>query len=147
MTKYSRIRDKIIAALDREAQKTALESSDVCWSLFKSVSPSDYRSQGLGANSYARGSADMAKLTAEYHGISTHLRFTQRHIIKDYVSEAYEVWVALPPEQVEILSRKPGPPLRELVKHCWKTGVNPRVYCPFLPYDYESQAGIDYFGN
>jgi hypothetical protein len=38
-------------------------------------------------------------------------------------------------------------PLRDWVKHCWSTGVNPRVYQPFLPYDYEAREGIDYQGK
>jgi len=43
--------------------------------------------------------------------------------------------------------RRPGPTLREQVRLCWKRGVNPRVYSPFLPHGYEQSVGLDYFGG
>jgi hypothetical protein len=37
--------------------------------------------------------------------------------------------------------------LRDWLKNCWKRGVNPRVYNPWLPVGLEDKMGLDYFGN
>jgi hypothetical protein len=40
-----------------------------------------------------------------------------------------------------------GLPLREAVRYCWAHGCQPRVFWSFLPYGYEEQQGLDYFGG
>ena len=61
----------------------------------------------------------------------------------------HEYHVMVPTTELggEILTRKPERPLREYVRDCWRRGVNPRVYLPFLPYGYEAEVGIDEFGH
>jgi hypothetical protein len=60
----------------------------------------------------------------------------------------YEVWVSVAEDlDIEVLRLKPDIPLRETVRLCWKRGVNPRVYMPFLPHGYEEQEGLDRFGG
>jgi hypothetical protein len=47
---------------------------------------------------------------------------------------------------VEIIKNKQES-LRDWLKNCWKRGVNPRVYNPWLPPGLEDKMGLDYFGN
>ncbi len=56
--------------------------------------------------------------------------------------------VALDLVGVEMLRYHPkSQSLRDWVKGCWRRGVNPRVYSPYLPHEFEQQNGLDYFGN
>lgn len=50
------------------------------------------------------------------------------------------------PVDIEIIKMNPLP-LKEWVRRCWKKGVNPRVYNPYLPHGFEEANGLDYFGN
>ena len=43
--------------------------------------------------------------------------------------------------------RKPVQSFKDQIKSCWKRGVNPRVYNPFLPAGLEEKLGLDYFGG
>lgn len=65
-----------------------------------------------------------------------------------YVFADFEVWVKLAePVDLVILKHKPGVSMRDFVKQCWARGVNPRVYCPFLPHGFEERQGIDFQGR
>jgi hypothetical protein len=52
-----------------------------------------------------------------------------------------------PQVDLELLKHSPAPSLVEQVRLCWARGVNPRVYNPFLPYDFEEKHGISYTGT
>ncbi len=126
------------------------------WSLVTTACSSTYRSQGFGAEGYARGSATLAAVDYLPWGIETDVRrIPWREKYKDnteYKSLAksdiveFEVWAKCSPLDVEIVKRRPLP-LRAQIKACWKSGANPRVFNPFLPPGYEESVGLDYFGG
>lgn len=119
---------------------------------WKDCSGSSYSSQGFGANKYAANSlevyADRARMSDLEVEIRSEVYIKARggHTCTGNVMK-YTVWVKTTPLGLEILDYKPDLPLREWVRLCWKRGVNPRVYSPFLPTGYEESGGLDYFGG
>lgn len=123
---------------------------------FHAVDEGTYRSQGWGACKYARNSAQSCADEAEYHGLKAEVRdvFVEydRPIHSPYNGTIrgyhnYEVWVNTDRLGWEIVTRKGGVPLRDWLMLCWRRGVNPRVYNPFLPHGIEEKLEIDHFGN
>jgi hypothetical protein len=116
------------------------------WYHLDSRRAGDYRSQGYGAIKYAEGSvqlmADVARVEGFVDGVDL-VVLTARDY-DDVVIAAVRVADAV---DAEILRRCPPPSLREQVRLCWKRGVNPRVFNPFLPHGYEEKAGLDFFGR
>lgn len=116
------------------------------WYPLDSRRAGDYRSQGYSALHYAEGSvqlvADVARAEGFVDGVDL-VVLTSRDY-DDVVIAAVRVADAI---DAEILRRCPPPPLREQVRLCWKRGVNPRVFNPFLPHGYEEKAGLDFFGR
>jgi len=108
-----------------------------------------YHTQGYGANSYAKGAARSEADKAEYHGLKTEVRTLEKQKADRWgISyETYGVFANTTEAGIALLNYKEAPPLREEVRMCWKRGVNPRVYMPFLPHGYEEQEGLDYYGN
>lgn len=142
--------------LERLAETAAIHKAD-CWRSLEVVYSSSYWTQGLGATTYARGAAELAAAQAAVHGVSTFVWVERRRI--DYGatpfcfqaeshSSTFVVCLQVESEtDVEILRRRRSMTTRELVKWCWRTGVNPRVYYPFLPHGYEERNGIDFMGR
>lgn len=116
-----------------------------------------YGSQGYGARRYAEGAAEMRADGFRVAGYEVRTTFVHpgtpmpanggpfpavdcrgHYLVEADVKEDLDV---------EIVHRRSPPTLREVVRMCWKRGVNPRVYNPFLPWDYEKQEGLDQFGN
>jgi hypothetical protein len=115
-----------------------------------------YSTQGFGAQRYAQNAAELQADRCRHYGIEVEVRAVgERPKCSGgpYWSGAcwspdYEVHAAVESDvDVEILRRRPGPTLRESVRLCWKRGVNPRVFNPFLPHGYEERVGLDFFGN
>lgn len=104
--------------------------------LLESFYTGSYRSTGSGEK-YSRAEVAMLgeRLTAA--GIEYWIEESPATI---------NVFVGLDAVGVEVWKRR-SYPLREWVKGCWRRGVNPRVYNPFLPHGYEERVGLDYFGN
>jgi hypothetical protein len=118
------------------------------WTKCHTVSDSDYRSQGWSAAKYARESAQGYADDLQANGIPSEVRRVERKI--DGCREPlvdFEVWAACSEVGCVWAHYRPGQTLREWVRSCWKRGVNPRVYNPFLPVGYEEKAGLDYFGG
>jgi hypothetical protein len=117
------------------------------WYALELRSTWDYSTQGFGALHYAEGAvqftADVARALGFVDGVDLVVLRVPYHT-EDAWLAAVRVEDAI---DVEIVKRSPPPPLREQVRLCWKRGVNPRVYNPFLPHGYEEQVGIDYFGR
>lgn len=142
-------------ALDMLAQKADIPVSTE-WNCAYSVTDNDYLSMGFGAEKYAKESAEShlrdfqihvpeAKVEHEFHPFDYPV-----HCAGGGISRGWHEWRVMVPTTeigVAILKRKPGESLRDFVKACWKKGVNPRVYCPFLPVGYEEKMGLDFFGN
>jgi hypothetical protein len=122
--------------------------------LYHTCYASSYGSQGWGAFSYAKGRAELDADDARACGLPVEVRpiVEKRPSTispgKMRVSERVEVWVSVAEDlDLEIIRRRPRLTLREQVRLCWKRGVNPRVYNPYLPHGYEEREGIDMQGN
>ncbi len=115
-----------------------------------------YHTQGLGAGRYEKGSAEMLADKARLCDVPVdvvqvcawtpdmHTAFPKGHESQGQ----WTVFVAVESEaDVEIVRRRPGLSLVEQVRLCWKRGVNPRVYNPYLPHGFEEKHGLDFFGN
>lgn len=116
------------------------------------VDSGTYHTQGYGAIGYARTDAQMLADKAAYHGLVAEVRPGERRYLTDAYGhgmdhQTFEVWANTDATGWAMLSRRESVPLRESVRLCWKRGVNPRVYWPFLPHGYEEREGLDYFGN
>ncbi len=109
-----------------------------------------FMSQGYGASRYADRQAQMIADKARYHGLTAEVRpeGTARTENRWGITyQDYAVWVNTDEDGWELLRRKAEVPLKEWLRLCWKRGVNPRVYDPFLRPGLEEELGIDYFGN
>jgi hypothetical protein len=165
---YMAIRERYEALAEEayqewKAQRKALESKleglakDLSvergeeWTLWRTVWSSTYSSQGFGAISYAKNSAEMHADYARFQEIPVRIEREDRAPsggVGGRISHAdFKVFVQCSELDLEILARKPGPSLREQVRLAWKRGINPRVFNPFLPHGYEEKEGLDFFGN
>jgi hypothetical protein len=109
---------------------------------FETVWRSTYSTQGWGADRYARNAAQAYVDKAVQHGLRAEVER-----VEDEGSVRYEVYAWVVRNDLDLLRHKPEVPLRDWLKACWKRGVNPRVYCPFLPHGLEEKLGVDYHGN
>lgn len=109
--------------------------------------------QGFGNQRYNRASAESYCDHLRHYGVECEVRGDDQQPPKDCRDKScwspmYEVWAGLASEvDVQILKLRPGPSLRDWLRACWKRGVNPRVYNPYLPVGLEEKLGLDYFGN
>lgn len=110
---------------------------------------SSYSTQGYGASRYAKSSAESVATNAQSFGVRARVE-RMADSVRDEIynhTEVFVVYVATDSDlDVEILKRK-RVDMREWVRACWTRGVNPRVYNPFLPADYEERVGLDFFGG
>ena len=135
-------------ALDRMAQEEVVRASDCVYTLYASTGTWVYSSQGFGALTYAANAAQMQADKLRYYDIPTHIQKISRDRDQWGIEHAdFNIWAQADSRTCEVIRRKNSLPLREWVKLCWKRGVNPRVYQPFLPSGYEESVGLDYFGN
>ena len=97
-----------------------------------------YSGQGYAAEKYAQHALEMEADKARHYGLEVEVDASE-----------YNVYTFLRDPEVDkvILRLAPGPSLKEVVRRCWKRGVNPRVYMHSLPQGYENMAGLDYFGG
>jgi hypothetical protein len=123
------------------------------WVKYDSVGEDAYRSQGWGAIKYARQSAEGYVDALRANGVDGEVRervdrWTSHLGTGERLSLTYfDVYAGCNQLACDIIRHKPSITLREWVRLCWKRGVNPRVYNPFLPHEFEAIAGLDYFGN
>ena len=116
----------------------------------RTISGTDFGSQGFGANKYASGMAESIADDARFVGLSAEVRSrvyltTTGSWPQTYMS--YDVFVNTTPDGWAAAMMKPRIEMREVIRLCWKRGVNPRVYYPFLPHDFEEKQGIGYLGD
>lgn len=139
-------------ALETLADQAEVRSGDKQLILYTAWS-STYSSQGFGATSYARGAAEQHADVVRFYNIAVDVVEVNACSVESWPNSSmrwadFNVVVHVESElDVEILQRKPGLPLREQVRLCWKRGVNPRVYNPYLPAGYEEKVGLDYHGG
>jgi hypothetical protein len=113
---------------------------------------SSYHTQGFGANKYARNSVQFVADKAIFYGLLAEVREIDSHNVQSWSSGMmtyirYGVFINTTEIGFKQLSYRHDIPMREWVKSCWKNGVNPRVYNPWLPHGYEESVGLDYFGG
>jgi hypothetical protein len=95
----------------------------------------------MGAGRYAKEDAESKAEQARGAGLDAEVRFV------DGEFPEYRVFANTDEAGWDLAMRKPVQSLKDWVKSCWKRGVNPRVYNPFLPAGFEEKVGLDYFGN
>jgi hypothetical protein len=139
------------SALDQLAERATLPLTAELQRI-DSVHVESYRSQGYGAEKYASGDAESIADKARFYGLNVEVRrvateYQSSFTGKPFFLVAFEVWANTNETGAEILRRKAGPPLRDVLAAYWKRGVNPRVIYPFLPWNLEEKLGVDYFGN
>lgn len=137
--------------LQRLAQEIEPLSGDT-WRTIETISGSSYRTQGFGANKYAEASAEQTADHYRHQGLDARVVCIKRPhpetVPWHYVhTNDYRIEVRAEEVDIEIAKRRPGPTLKEWIRLCWKRGVNPRVYNPWLPYGIEKKLGLDYFGG
>ncbi len=136
------------AALDKQlaelAEDLPLERTDseVRWDFNYD---SHFASQGYGAANYAKNSLRLKGLKAQLHGLDVDVR--EIDPVAAAGSHCFGLFVKTTEKDLAILDAKPDPELREIVKFCWGSGANPRVYFPMLPHGFEERNGLDFFGN
>ena len=118
------------------------------------ISQLSFSSQGWGARKYAENAAQSDLLDARHQGVEGEVVAVEKSLPaaesggQAYNWTEFEVRVGVESGiDCEILRRRPGAPLRDIVKYLWQHGTNPRVYYPFLPYEFEAAVGLDHFGN
>lgn len=101
---------------------------------------STWSTQGFGDVTYARNAAQQEVDRIEANGYTG--------TIRECPNGQFEILVNVGTlDDWTILKNKPGLPIREQIRLCWKRGVNPRVYNPWLPHGLEEKLGIDFQGN
>lgn len=118
------------------------------WTLINYVFVGTYSTQGYGAEKYAKVHANSIVDDAKHAGLDIKLEEAYSDAIGGRRTLiGWEVWAMTTPDGKELLTRKPGLPLREVVRRYWAQGCQPRVRFPSLPHDFEEKNGLDYFGN
>jgi len=98
-----------------------------------------YASQGFGSQRYLEGYAKLVVAAAEALGVEARV---------DIGVGGLDVMVLLRDERDLLLMKyKPPRSLYADVRDLLKMGLNPRVIFPHLPYNIESQLGLDAWGN
>lgn len=133
--------------LDDMAAKLKPRAGDTTATL-DSVWIGSYRTQGWGAESYAKGSADRMALRASVCKIPVEVVKRFEDINGKSKPWAFDVIVSVEdPIDVELIKRRPTLSIRDEIKFCLQHGLNIRVYNPFLPHGIEEKLGLDHFGN
>lgn len=150
---YDRTLDELAGIVEPKARADAARVA-TC------VHTSTYSTQGFGATRYAERSARM--IAADYQRANQGVAVTVVRNVEPgdaprgpYAtfppSERFDILVAVETEaDVDLVRRRAAASpitLREWVKQCWGSGVNPRVYMPLLPVGYEAKEGLDFFGG
>ena len=112
--------------------------------LYQIIDSGNYISQGFGCMRYTKNAARLIADKALFYGLDAKvLPYGKKY----GDCQDYSVWINTTDIGCRILDYKPNIPIKNWIKLCWKRGVNPRVYNPYLPYDIEKKLGINYFGN
>lgn len=138
---------RIQKLIPRLCQRTSPTPGDLELQL-DNISVGDYHTQGFGAERYARAAAEQLMDKALSFGVKARVERVVRPstVIKSGLVSFQVTAMVSDSIDVEIIKNKQES-LRDWLKNCWKRGVNPRVYNPWLPPGLEDKMGLDYFGN
>jgi len=109
---------------------------------FEEVWETTYSSQGS-PRLYAKHKAQEISDHLEFCGVRSEVNTVE----KAGRTASFVVYARCAAEDFEVLRHKTPLPLKEQIRRCWKSGANPRVYLPFLPYGYEEANGLDFYGG
>lgn len=110
--------------------------------VYDTVEVSNYHSQGYGKMKYAECKARLLAAHLQDCCVPSEVQLVEEN------NHKYFLVLARTNEAGKtILRYKPGLPLREIVRLCWKHGCQPRVFYWWLPYEFEQDNGLDYFGG
>lgn len=127
------------------------------WLHFKEILGSDYRTQGYGADSYARGRAEMVAIEMESFGVESRV-IQETNPDKFSSSPSYSRWY-IPTSNWKIEVKVAGEmdvdilrfkkiEFRKWLKMCLKKALNPSVFIPGTnPSDLLSAYRLDWQGN
>jgi hypothetical protein len=101
----------------------------------KVSSASTYSSQGWGANKYAREALNDEVLILEKQGYRYEVRKELSWDAPDCPWYNYQLWANITEWQFDCILRKTDFDELQWAIDCWKKGVNPKVYNPFLSND------------
>lgn len=111
------------------------------WVKRATVSTVDYGSQGLGANTYARASAQQKAEHYVLAGLAAEVRVRHSENTRSDLTY-FEVWVQASEEDCEIAYYKSGQSFKDWLQGCWDKAINPRVLLPGLPWGIEEKLGV-----
>jgi len=136
--------DRLATVVEPEALPDGAELQQVDW-----VYSGAYASQGFGAMKYTREAGQAMADKAVYYGLKAEVKEIGEGVNCGYgiVLRDVGVFANVDADGWDVIRRRPGVPLRDWIRSCWRRGVNPRVYNPFLPYGLEERMGLDYFGG
>lgn len=123
------------------------------WVLAYTIDSGAYRSVDMGSGRYSKAAAEDRVRHYQHQGLEAELRIEHRErpsslrFGKPFRWTDYEVWVKASKTDIRIADRRPGMTMVEWVASCWRDGVNPRVYQPFLPHGFEEAHGIGWDGT
>jgi hypothetical protein len=98
----------------------------------KTSSASTYSSQGWGANKYARKSLDEDLEMLQKLGYQCEIRQKLAYDDPKCTWYDYELWCNITDWQFDCINRREKLDILQWSINCWKRGVNPKVYNPFL---------------
>ncbi len=138
--------DRRVAQIDVELTKVAEALSPRPGSdqrLFVSVRASQYRI--LGVEEMTR---TFARVWAELQADIPRMYKIDTEVVCDEDDGDCDVLVRVEEKlDLALLRYAPGPSTREIARRSWALGVNPRVYMPWLPVNYEELVKIDERGG
>ena len=148
--KYDAIQKEIEEELRLLVVKAAAEQEfGQDWQIHCSISELDYRTQGLGASSYAKNSAKSKALALSESGIQSIVVLHQQPGInsgRNY--QEFQIWIKIHPDIENFIPYMPKPPFKEIIRGMLKNGANPMVYYPFLSWEsIKSEFNLDFQGN
>lgn len=145
---YKDKRDSLQLEIDNLSDMLVLSPSKEKKSTFGIYYESSYLTQGMGAYHYAYNRAKIACVECSiYYKIKPLLKTVLK---KGNHSTEFHIIVNLDDVETYALNRKilnKGFDLKEMIRQCWKRGVNPRVLFPGLRHGLEEELGLDYFGG
>lgn len=145
--------------LARAAKARALVPGEARYTL-RTVYRSTYSTQGLGADRYARQAAEQyaeerrSCLTDEERAAGIEVLVEAGETVRaEYQGQAPAsypvvlVGVANRLDAEALERREDRRTLSDWLADCWKRGVNPRVYNPWLPHGLEQRLGVGFDGS
>lgn len=131
-----RTREKaLIEQLYDLANSYVISKKDISdtWTKADEISELEFHTQGFGARKYARAKADRIAHRIESFGIPTEVRIVERKAYNEDTYDVFEVYVKCTYDLMIMLKYKDFD-IDDDIAFLVKSGVNPRVFYPFLPY-------------